>query len=430
MPRDFAVDVVRQLTQAGYLAYWAGGCVRDLLRGEEPNDFDVATSATPDQVRQVFGTRRTLAVGESFGVIIVLGPKGSGHQIEVATFRREKDYKDGRRPETVEFCSPEEDARRRDFTINGMFYDPLTGTVHDFVGGQADLRQRLVRAIGNPRDRMDEDKLRLLRAVRFATVLDFQLDTATAEAVSQMASQVIIVSAERIAQELRRMLTHPHRARAARLCADFNLLDVIMPEVREYTLRHSEQRWQQIQDLLAKLGNVPFEVAMAALLRDVPAAADRRERSAAQHGTVLSVCRRLKLSNEETDIICWLTARRGAFDDLASRPMADAKRLAVHPQFFELLRLERTAALIEGKSTAPFQWMETFLESTPPECINPPELLNGKDLLRLGYSQGPKFKIWLNAIREAQLNGDISTREQALEMLQHLATLPGPQAES
>jgi poly(A) polymerase len=418
--QEFATEVVRTLTRAGFIAYWAGGCVRDLLRGELPNDYDVATTATPDEVRQTFGPKRTLAVGESFGVIIVLGPKGSGLSLEIATFRREGEYADGRRPDRVEYCTPEEDARRRDFTINGMFYDPLTQSVHDFVGGQADLQAKLVRAIGDPRDRMGEDKLRMLRAVRFASMLDFQLDEPTAFAVADMASQVVIVSAERIAQELRKMLAHPRRARAVRLCAELKLLDVVLPEVQTFTRHVSEERWQQILKLLEDLGAAEFAVALAALLRDVPSPETRRDRSPQERDTVLAICRRLKLSNDETDRVCWLTAQRGSLAELPRQSLASIKRMATQPGFGDLLQLERTAAQVEGREAAPYVWLDEFLLNNLPADLNPPELVTGRDLIDLGYAAGPNFKDWLTAVRDAQLNGEISNRDEALELVRQL----------
>ena len=211
--REFATDVVRQLRAAGYVALWAGGCVRDLLLGRGAEDYDVATSATPEQVRTLFGKRRTLAVGESFGVIIVLPPSKTAEPVEVATFRTEGVYLDGRRPTEVAFSTPEEDAQRRDFTINGMFYDPIEQRVLDYVGGEADLHRKVLRAIGDPHARMTEDKLRMLRAVRFAATLEFELDPTTRAAVQLMAPEMRVVSAERIAQELHKVLAHRTRVR-------------------------------------------------------------------------------------------------------------------------------------------------------------------------------------------------------------------------
>ncbi len=400
--------------------------MRDLLMKREPTDFDVATNATPQQVRQVFGHKRTLAVGESFGVIIVLGPR-SDVQIEVATFRSEGEYHDGRRPSTVDFCDAERDALRRDFTINGMFYDPVSEVIRDYVGGQDDLQQRIVRAIGNPRERFTEDKLRLLRAVRFAALLDFELDTGTARAVRELASQIVIVSAERIAQELRKMLGHPQRAIALQLIRELDLLPVLLPEVEHHVVRFSEERWDELCRLLSALGSAEFPAAMAALLRHVPCPIDWSRKNGPPHGTVPDICRRLKLSNEERDRITWLVSHVGQLDDIQTQSLATVKRLAAHPDFSALLQIERSAAAVTGQSDTPFAWLETFLRQTPPSEINPPEFVTGRDLVQLGHQPGPAFRIWLESIRDAQLNGKITSREDALNLLSTLiATVPPP----
>ena len=417
--REFSISVIRQLTEQGYTAYWAGGCVRDLLMDREPTDFDVATNATPQQVRQLFGHKRTLAVGESFGVIIVLGPKSVG-QVEVATFRSEGEYHDGRRPSTVDYCDAERDALRRDFTINGMFFDPVSEEIRDYVGGQDDLRQRLVRAIGNPRERFTEDKLRLLRAVRFAALLNFELDSETAQAVQELASQIVVVSAERIAQELRKMLSHPQRAIALQLIRNLDLLPVLLPEVEQHVVRFSEERWDELCRRLAALGSADFPTAMAALLRHVPCPTDWNRKDGPPHGTVPDICRRLKLSNEERDRIAWLVSHAGQLNDVPTQSLASVKRLAAHPDFLALLQIERSDATVTGQQDTPFTWLDTFLQQTPSSEINPPELVTGRDLVQLGHQPGPAFRIWLEAIRDAQLNGTIITREDALDLLSTL----------
>ena len=229
--RDFAVEVVRRLHEAGFRALWAGGCVRDFLRGRVPKDYDVATDARPDAVRGSFGRRRTLAVGASFGVIVVVGTKQSGN-VEVATFRTEGPYGDGRRPDHVDFSTPEKDAQRRDFTINGMFYDPIAEQVHDYVGGEADLAAGVIRAIGKPADRMSEDKLRLLRAVRFAATMEFRTRSEDGRSgAGCRPTRFASSSAERITQELRKMLVDPHRRRAMELAQELGLLAEIVPEL-------------------------------------------------------------------------------------------------------------------------------------------------------------------------------------------------------
>src|SRR5438477_159707 len=231
--REFAVEVVRRLRAAGYQALWAGGCVRDELLGLVPKDYDVATDARPEDVRRLFP--RTVAVGMSFGVIEVLGPRARAStaplRVQVATFRSDVSYSDGRHPDEVVFSSAREDALRRDFTINGMFFDPLKGELLDYVGGQADLQARVLRAIGDPAVRFTEDKLRLLRAVRIATRFGLTIDPATAAAVQAMAGQITVVSAERIAEELRRLLCDPRRAHGMNLLFDLGLVAPILPEL-------------------------------------------------------------------------------------------------------------------------------------------------------------------------------------------------------
>ena len=410
--RDFAIDVVQRLVSAGYTAYFAGGCVRDLLMNRVPNDFDVATNARPDQVREVFGKRRTVAVGESFGVILVTAPKPL-ENVEVATFRTEGDYRDGRRPSHVAFCSPEEDAHRRDFTINGMFFDPLSDTVHDFVGGQDDLEKRVVRAIGDPRARMSEDKLRMLRAVRFATVLNFHLDGETFHAIEEMVSEIVVVSAERIAQELRKMLVHPERRRACELMRELRLLDVILPEVEAHA-HENEEAWTQRIEILAALGPATFPAAFATLLHDLPTTNWQNRRQGTVRGSVAEICQRLRLSNDETDRICWLVEQHGSLDNVAERTRAQLIRTLVHPGFEELRQIEEACAKVAGHSLEPFALIDSFLKETPPEELSPPEILTGRDLIQAGYRPGPRFSDWLNRIRDAQLNGELKTRDEAL----------------
>ena len=252
--RHFALDVVRQLRTAGFEAYWAGGCVRDELLGRKPKDYDVATNATPPEIRALFGHQRTLPLGVVFGVITVLGPRLAG-MIEVATFRQDAEYSDGRHPDRVTFSSAREDAARRDFTINGMFFEPVGGKVIDFVGGQADLQNRLIRAIGSPRLRFGEDKLRMLRAVRFTAALGFSLDAETAATVREMAGQITVVSPERIAMEMRRVLTESGRVHGIRLLVELGLAAAVLPEIvpcNESSHAGAERRWRRWGDCKAR----------------------------------------------------------------------------------------------------------------------------------------------------------------------------------
>ncbi|MFQ5730421.1 MAG: CCA tRNA nucleotidyltransferase [Planctomycetaceae bacterium] len=419
--RQFAVDVVRKLHDAGFRALWAGGCVRDFLLGIGPKDYDVATDAVPKQVREIFGKRNTHAVGASFGVILVIGPKDAG-KVEVATFRTDGSYRDGRRPDSVEFSTPEEDARRRDFTINGMFYDPLAQQVFDFVGGEADLSAGVIRAIGDPHDRVREDKLRMLRAVRFAATLDFELDPATADAVREMAAEIHVVSVERITQELKRMLVDRHRMRAMTLCRDVGLLHEFLPELApvlgDAPAAEASPEWDVTLHTLQLLQDPAFELAAAALLRAVASSQGTGDEAVAI--TAGEICRRLKTSNEERDHVEWLLAHRHALDDAPQLSLCRLKRLMAHPLFGDLLSLMRAERIARNVDLAPVVFCEEYLRNTPREEIHPPDLLTGDDLIALGFTPGPQFKDWLTVVRDAQLNGDIATRDEAVAVVQRL----------
>jgi poly(A) polymerase len=410
--REFAVEIVQRLQEAGYRALWAGGCVRDLLLGKAPKDFDVATDARPEDVQRLF--RRTRAVGAAFGVILVHGPKGTGN-VEVATFRSEGPYLDGRRPEHVVFSSPEEDAQRRDFTINGMFIDPLTQQVFDFVGGQEDIRRKLVRAIGDPHARFREDKLRLLRAIRFAANLEFQLDPTTATAVRDMSSEIHIVSPERITQELRRMLVDQHRVRALELARESRLLVEIFPELKplvEPADREADfTQWNALLRTLRALPQPSFELALATLLHDVPGLGPAQ---------VAEITRRMRLANKESEQIAWLVAHRNALRDPAGLPISQLKRILAEPFSRDLLALNRAAAQARQLDLSAVEFCERFLRDTPPAELNPPPLLTGDDLIRLGLRPGPTFKTILEQVRDAQLENRIQTHAAALELASQL----------
>ncbi len=389
--RDFAATVVARLRESGYEAYWAGGCVRDTLLALEPSDYDVATDARPEQVAAAF--RRTVGVGVSFGVVKVIGPREAG-EVEVATFRSDGAYVDGRRPESVAFSTPERDASRRDFTINGMFLDPVDGRVIDYVGGREDLRDRILRAIGDPRARFAEDKLRLLRAVRFAARFDLAIDAATRDAIAAMAGQVTAVSAERIAQELRRMLAHPSRSRAMASAAEFGLLAAVLPSVAvsDVNLR--------VLDALPE--SPTFPLALAAVLREL----------APQE--VLEIASRLKLSNLERDRTAWLVANQRALVDPASLPRHTLKRLLATEGVSDLLALHRARATADTSDLAHVAYCEAYLRDQPDGPIDPPPLLTGHDLARHGLRPGPRFASLLELLRDAQLDGLVTTRDEAL----------------
>jgi poly(A) polymerase len=431
--REFATDVVRKLRAAGHQALWAGGCVRDRLLGIEPHDYDVATDATPDQVQKLF--KRTVAVGESFGVVEVLGPRP--FKVQVATFRSDVSYSDGRHPDAVVFSTPEEDARRRDFTVNGMFFDPLEDRVIDYVGGRDDLRAGVLRAIGDPAQRFAEDKLRLLRAVRFATRFKLTLDPATAHAIRAMAGEITVVSAERIAEELRKLLTDPRRADGMRLLKDVNLLDPLLPEL-EATVDFPQgppaapvcDLWTHTLRVLELLpADASFPLALAALLHDVGKPGtmgrtpekytfydhERRGRDMAGR-----VCQRLKLSNAERERVEWLVGMHIYLCDAPRMKASKLKPVLAHPGIRELLALHRADAAAWGRSVGHVEFCERKLAEWSAAELTPPPLLTGDDLLETGVPQGPIYKRLLDAVREAQLDGTVTTREQAVETVKQL----------
>jgi poly(A) polymerase len=404
LAREFAVEVVRQLRAAGHEALWAGGCVRDQLLGVLPKDYDVATDATPDRVREVFGKRRTLPIGAAFGVITVLGPKGAG-QIDVATFRRDAAYSDGRHPDAVTFSDAEHDAQRRDFTINGLFYDPLDDRVIDYVGGQDDLQRHVIRAIGNPLQRIAEDKLRMLRAVRFAARFDFAIDDATLAAIKQQAHELIIVSAERVAAELRLILTHNSRARGVELLADTGLLDVILPELAVIT--QNRDQWSRCLAVLASLHEPTFSMSLAALLRE------------ADDKLPQTVFHRWKLSTDELAGIEKLLHEESLIRAARSQPWPKLQRVLIAPRTVELLDYCKAVARVLDGTTAEIDFCREKL-ALPPAELNPPPLITGADLKQLGIPQGPAYRDLLDAVRDAQLNRRIVTREQALTLARQL----------
>ncbi|MFO0969218.1 MAG: CCA tRNA nucleotidyltransferase [Gemmataceae bacterium] len=443
--REFALDVVRKLQGAGHQALWAGGCVRDELLGLVPKDYDVATDARPEEVRKLF--RRTIEVGESFGVLKIIGPQRDGEHIlvEVATFRTETGYSDGRRPDSVAFASAREDALRRDFTVNGMFHDPIADQLHDFVGGRADLEARVLRAIGNPLERFQEDKLRLLRAVRIATRFDFTIEPATRDAVRAMASGLPVVSAERIAEELRRLLTQPRRAEGMCLLYDLGLIEPILSEL--LPMKGLPQGlpdaprgdlWDHVMEVLRGLGpDVSFPLALAALLHDVgkPRTLGRTpERYTFYYhehvGARLAddIGRRLKLSNAERERVVWLVEKHQILADAKEMRTSKLKTILNHPGIRELLTLHRADAVASGKSAEHVDYCEFLLREWTPEDLNPPPLISGHDLTRRGLPPGPQFKVLLDAVREAQLDGTVRNTKQAFELVERLLAESDKQA--
>jgi poly(A) polymerase len=435
--RDFAIEVVRRLRDAGHEALWAGGCVRDELLGQRPKDYDVATSARPEEVRRLF--RRTVAVGMSFGVIEVIGPRSEDGplMVQVATFRSDVSYSDGRRPDAVVFSSAREDALRRDFTINGMFFDPLESRLIDYVGGRADLEARLVRAIGDPRQRFTEDKLRMLRAVRVAARFDFAIDPATATAIKEMVSEIRVVSAERIADELRKMLVDRHRARGLRLFMGLGLAEPLLPELlpmvglpQGLPAAPAGDLWEHVLSVLDHLGPSPsFPLAFAALLHDVGKprtvgrTPDRYTFYNHEHvgrRMAAEICLRLKLSNDERERIEWLVEKHQILSDVRQMRTSKLKTLLIHPGIGELLELHRADALASGRGTDHVTYCERLLREWTAEDLNPPPIVTGHDLTRAGLEPGPIFKHLLDTVREAQLEGTIKTAKEAWELINRL----------
>ena len=438
--RDLADSICRALRGAGHQAYLVGGCVRDLLLGQKPTDYDVATDARPEKVQQIFP--RSLGVGAQFGVVLVIDPTAQGDdprsQVEVATFRSDIGYSDGRHPDRVEYArSPEEDVRRRDFTINGLMMDPRTGEILDFVGGRQDLRDRVVRAIGDPAVRFREDKLRMLRAVRFAARLNYDVDASTFSAIQKGADQVREVSAERLRDELTKLLTEGAARRGFELLDESNLLGVLLPEVAR--MKGVEQPpqfhpegdvWIHTRMMLEHLQpHASTSLAWAVLLHDVGkpptfAPAERtgdriRFNGHAEIGARMAVeiCSRFRFSTADTEQVETLVANHLRFKDVFGMRPATLKRFVQLPRFEEHLELHRLDCLCSHGQMNAYEFVKRFIRDTPPAEIHPPRLINGETLKQMGYRPGPLFKDILSAVEEAQLDGRLDSREEAMKFV-------------
>ena len=414
--RLFAIEVVSRLREAGYTAYWAGGCVRDELLGRPPVDYDVATDALPDEVREIFGRRRTYAVGAAFGVITVLGPRGAGH-VEVATFRSDLSYSDGRRPDAVRFSSPEEDALRRDFTINGLFYDPLSQKVIDFVNGLEDLRAGIIRAIRDPRVRFAEDYLRMLRAVRFVAQLQFQLDAGTLDAIREMPERITSVSRERIAAELEKLLTAPGRAEAAQLLHESGLLAHVLPPLANIATANADW-WRRNLAVLGRLPRPNVSFALAALAEGALAPEEARH-----------LAKRLRLSNAQAEELAWLLEHGRALDDAPRRPWSDIQPILTSPWAEDLLALAEARAEVDGRPKNDLDWCREK-RLLPQEVLNPAPWIRGDDLIRHAVPSGPAYRRILQEAWRSQLDGKLRSREQALAWLDEAVARTRDTAES
>ena len=405
--REHALEAVRRLQAAGYQALWAGGCVRDLLLERSPKDYDIATNATPDEIRRVFGHRRTLAIGQAFGVICWILPRGAG-QIDIATFRRDAGYSDGRHPDRVTFSTAEEDALRRDFTINGLFYDPLQDQLRDYVGGREDLRAGRIRAIGDPQARFAEDKLRMLRAVRFAATFEFELEDGTRQAICRQAGELAVVSAERIREELRQMLVHSQRRRAVELLATCRLLPVVLPEAPSPAV---PELWDPLLQILARLGPASFPVVLAVLVRG------SEPSRGLQH--VPTIAHRLRLTRQEQRLLKFLLDHETAVRQARRCPWPRLQRILIESASQELLGYARAVAETLDGHTADIDFCQQQL-ALPAEQLNPPLLLSGDALRRAGLPPGPAYRSALAAVRDAQLENRLQTPEQALELAREI----------
>ncbi len=432
--RRFALEVLQQLRRAGYEAYWAGGCVRDLLMGRTPKDYDVATNATPRQVRKLFGRRRTVPVGAAFGVILVVGPPQAG-TVEVTTFRTEGPYTDGRHPDQVQFTTAREDVLRRDFTINGMLYDPEADQVLDWVGGREDLRQGIIRAIGNPRERFAEDHLRMFRAVRFAARFSFQIEPETYRAIREMAPKITGVSRERLAVELELLLVDASRRRGLMLLEETGLLAVLLPEVDRLhgvpnPERPQEDLWQHTLQVMERLREPEFPLALAALLHEcgvpevlssaeqlppedeLPAWLHRAAKQAARLANRFA--RHWRLSNPVRKETSWLIEHQRSLRQADRLPWSRVQPLLVAPWAENLLALHQADMEALGLDARALEFCRQKL-ALPREELDPPPLVTGEDLKSLGLEPGPQFGRLLAWVREQQLDGQLHTREEALQ---------------
>jgi poly(A) polymerase len=447
MLKDFATQIVRTLRQHGFQAYLAGGCVRDLLLGREPKDYDVATEATPEQVMAIFP--ETYAVGAQFGVVLVpapdtsvgsaeIGEPGStkSRAVEVATFRSDIGYSDGRHPDEVRFSrDPREDVARRDFTINGMLLDPVNGEVLDFVGGRSDLKAGIIRAIGDPERRFGEDKLRMLRAVRFAARFEYAIEPSTIYAIQRLADGIEVVSRERVRYELTRMLTEGHARRAFLLLDESGLLQHVLPEISVMKNVQQPPEFHPEGDVfvhtLLALDNLPqpcpASLAWGVLLHDVGkpptfrVAPDRiRFDNHVEVGVKMAeeICQRLRFSNDDSTQILALVENHMRFGHVSRMKESTLKKFMRMTAFEEHMALHRADCLASHRNLSTYDFLQQKRVEIPPEKMRPSPLVTGDDLIAAGHAPGPKFREILEAVEDAQLEGRLLSRDEALAFVQ------------
>jgi poly(A) polymerase len=439
-----AVRIAHTLREHGYSAYLVGGCVRDLLLNREPADYDVATSATPHEVIRIFP--QTFAVGAQFGVVLVPvrrdTPDGEheNYAIEVATFRSDGAYSDGRHPDEVQFSKDARmDVQRRDFTINGLLLDPDTSGVLDYVGGRDDLQRGIIRTIGEAHHRFGEDKLRMLRAVRFAARFEYTIDENTFAAIRELAPQIHQVSRERVRDEILKMLTEGHARRAFELLDQTNLLEQVLPEIKKMQGVGQPPQYHPEGDVwthtLMLLEGLPAgcskTLALGALLHDVGkpptfrVAPDRiRFDGHAEIGTKMAaeICRRFRLSNDDTDQVLSLVANHMRFGDVQRMKDSTLKRFFRLPKFEQHLELHRLDCQSSHRDLSLYDFAREKFHTLPAEQIRPTPLITGADLIAAGYHPGPQFKEFLTAVEDAQLDGKVGTKEEAMELVRERST--------
>ena len=423
-----ALRVVETLRRAGFQALLAGGCVRDLILGRVPKDWDVATDAGPEAVAGLF--EHTVPVGAQFGISVVMLDEGD---YEVARFRRDGPYRNGRRPTSIEPADARADAARRDFTINGLFYDPESGELLDYVGGQRDLDDNIIRAVGDPAARFAEDHLRLLRAVRFAARLGFTIEPATWDALCAQVESIASVSAERIRDELTLLLTEGGAVCGLRLLDQSGLLQAVLPEVaamrgvpQEAEFHPEGDVWTHVQLLFEHLDEPAAELAWSALLHDIgkPATMVRAERirfhghDAVGAEMAAAICGRLRMSNEARRIIGTLVADHMRISHVRRMRPSTLLRLLREPHFPELLELHRADCLASHGKLDLYEFCQEQLAALKKEHLRPPALLTGSDLIALGFAPGPLFREILAAVEDAQLEGQLDSYQSALRFVQ------------
>lgn len=438
-----ALDIIHKLRSGGYQAYLVGGCVRDRLLGIAPKDFDVSTDALPDEIIRYFPESQL--VGAHFGVIVV--QRGGGMHVEVATFRSEGAYADGRRPDEVRFVQdPALDIQRRDFTINGLMEDPMIGRIFDFVGGRADLSAKIVRAIGNPERRFEEDHLRMLRAVRFAARFRFAIEPVTLASIRRQAHCIRKISAERIRDEIVRILTEGGARYGLELLDDCGLLQYVLPQVKAFQGVNQPPEFHPEGDvwthILIMLGELRFPsptLALGVLLHDVGKpptfrVADRiRFDGHAEVGAKMTkkILLGLKFSKDDVDQVTSLVANHMRFKDVRQMRLSTLKRFLSLPHFDEHLELHRLDCLASNGYTDSYDYVRAKLAEMDTADLQPPRLLTGRDLIDAGFKPGPTFARALEAVATAQLEGEVSTREQALGLARSiLEQTPGTSAGS